>query len=101
MLFLQHSVRRLFDGNAKWFLASRLNTNARECGKHVSRVREKPKGGKRGIVRRDTQIKVSQTIAFLLRHGGVASGLPMRKDGYVAVDDLVSSASWCLVPDTG
>jgi RNA:NAD 2'-phosphotransferase (TPT1/KptA family) len=99
-MFLQHRVRQLLNGNgnAKRLLASRLNTNM--YSKDVSKVRQKPKGGEWGIVRRDAQIKISQTVAFLLRHGGETSGLPMRKDGYVAVDDLVSSTS-CSALDMG
>lgn len=33
---------------------------------------------------------ISRSISWLLQHGAESEGLPMRKDGYVPVKDLVS-----------
>lgn len=36
-------------------------------------------------------MRLSKTLAYLLRHGAEKEGLPMRRDGYVKVHDLVRS----------
>lgn len=44
----------------------------------------------RGMDKDPLEVRVSKTLSWLLRHGAQGEGLPMRKDGYVKVTDLVS-----------
>ncbi|EDR05123.1 uncharacterized protein LACBIDRAFT_153942, partial [Laccaria bicolor S238N-H82] len=37
------------------------------------------------------EVRVSKTLSYLLRHGAQGEGLPMRKDGYVKVADLLQN----------
>lgn len=46
----------------------------------------------RGLPKDSPDVRYSKTIAYLLRHGAEKEGLPMRRDGYVKVHDLVSGA---------
>lgn len=48
----------------------------------------------RGLPQDDADVRYSKTLAYLLRHGAEKHGLPMRRDGFVAVKDLVSSSSF-------
>ncbi|KAJ9115123.1 hypothetical protein QFC22_005453 [Naganishia vaughanmartiniae] len=43
----------------------------------------------RGLPQDDTDVRFSKTLAYLLRHGAEKHGLPMRKDGFVRVSDLL------------
>ncbi|PBL02807.1 hypothetical protein ARMGADRAFT_1050357 [Armillaria gallica] len=36
-----------------------------------------------------TRVQISKTMSYLLRHGAVQEGMPMRSDGYVRVNDLL------------
>ncbi|KAH6916291.1 KptA family-domain-containing protein [Coprinopsis sp. MPI-PUGE-AT-0042] len=49
------------------------------------------KGGAklRGLEKDSPDVRISKTLSWLLRHGATGEGLPMRKDGYVKVDDLL------------
>ncbi|KAJ3293742.1 tRNA 2'-phosphotransferase 1 [Rhizoclosmatium sp. JEL0117] len=38
---------------------------------------------------RAPEVQFSKTLSFILRHGAVKEGIPMRSDGYVRVDDLL------------
>lgn len=38
-------------------------------------------------------VAISKALSFILRHGAIKEGLPMRPDGYANVQDLVSSPS--------
>lgn len=44
----------------------------------------------RGLPKDSTDVRVSKTLSWLLRHGAKEEGLAMRPDGYVEVTDLVS-----------
>ena len=44
----------------------------------------------RGLPKDSVDVRLSKTLAYLLRHGAEKEGLPMRQDGYVKVQDLVS-----------
>ncbi|KAI9027841.1 phosphotransferase KptA/Tpt1 [Hyaloraphidium curvatum] len=35
-------------------------------------------------------VKLSKSLSYVLRHGAQKEGIPMRKDGYVKVDDLLA-----------
>jgi 2'-phosphotransferase len=54
------------------------------------------KGGAklRGLEKDSADVRISKTLSWLLRHGATGEGLPMRKDGYVKVDDLVSASGY-------
>lgn len=43
----------------------------------------------RGLEKDSPEVRLSKTFSWLLRHGAQGEGLPMRKDGYVKVTDLV------------
>ncbi|GHJ84625.1 hypothetical protein NliqN6_1027 [Naganishia liquefaciens] len=43
----------------------------------------------RGLEKNDEDVRYSKTLAYLLRHGAEKQGLPMRKDGYVRVVDIL------------
>ncbi|KAJ9103359.1 hypothetical protein QFC19_004458 [Naganishia cerealis] len=43
----------------------------------------------RGLEKDDADVRYSKTLAYLLRHGAEKQGLPMRKDGYVRVVDIL------------
>lgn len=51
----------------------------------------------RGLPRDSVEVRTSKTLSWILRHGAKSEGLAMRPDGYVRVDDLVSSTSGVLV----
>lgn len=65
----------------------------------------------RGLPKDSPDVRLSKTLAYLLRHGAEKEGLPMRRDGYVKVHDLVrpdvrrmpilsltsSSSSWLTI----
>ena len=48
-------------------------------------------GGKplRGRPKDSPEVRLSKTLAWILRHGAKSEGLYMRPDGYVRVSDLV------------
>lgn len=48
----------------------------------------------RGRPRDQEDVRISKTLSWLLRHGAKSEGLNMRPDGYVRVQDLVSSARY-------
>jgi len=43
----------------------------------------------RGLDKDPPEVRVSKTLSWLLRHGAQGEGLPIRKDGYVKVADLL------------
>jgi hypothetical protein len=43
------------------------------------------------------RIRLSKILSWLLRHGAEKQNLPMRKDGYVCVQDLVRESSKCVI----
>ncbi|KAJ9104580.1 hypothetical protein QFC21_002078 [Naganishia friedmannii] len=43
----------------------------------------------RGLPQDEPDVRFSKTLAYLLRHGAEKHGLPMRKDGFVRVSDLL------------
>jgi len=51
--------------------------------------RNKPGSKLRGQVSDSSEVRISKTLSWLLRHGAQSEGLKMRKDGYVKVDDLL------------
>jgi len=59
-----------------------------------------PGGGKlaggssklRGQTNDSPEVRLSKTLAWILRHGAKSEGLAMRPDGYIRVTHLVSSA---------
>ncbi|KAJ7663832.1 KptA family-domain-containing protein [Mycena polygramma] len=53
----------------------------------------RPWPGKRGAERGLEMTWVSRELAFLLRHGAKAAGLPIRSDGYVKVEALLGHRS--------
>ncbi|TFK25104.1 phosphotransferase KptA/Tpt1, partial [Coprinopsis marcescibilis] len=52
----------------------------------------KPSGGAklRGMERDSPEVRVSKTLSWLLRHGAANEGLPIRKDGFIKVDDVLN-----------
>lgn len=48
-----------------------------------------PGGRLRGQDHDPPGVRISKTLAWLLRHGAQGEGLKIRTDGYVKVDDLV------------
>lgn len=44
----------------------------------------------RGLPTDDVDVRLSKTLAYLLRHGADKSDLPIRTDGFVKVSDLLS-----------
>jgi 2'-phosphotransferase len=51
----------------------------------------------RGLEKDDADVRYSKTLAYLLRHGAEKQGLPMRKDGYVRVIDIVSLSKFLQI----
>lgn len=51
----------------------------------------------RGRPRDQEDVRISKTLSWLLRHGAKSEGLNMRPDGYVRVQDLVSSARYAYL----
>lgn len=45
----------------------------------------------RGRPSDNPEVRLSKTVSWILRHGAEQEGLKLREDGYVRVDDLVSS----------
>ena len=45
----------------------------------------------RGLKTDEKDVRTSKTLSWILRHGSSSLGLPMRADGYVKVEELVSS----------
>ncbi|KAF5316303.1 hypothetical protein D9619_006550 [Psilocybe cf. subviscida] len=45
----------------------------------------------RGLEKDSPEVRLSKTFSWLLRHGAQGEGLPMRKDGYVKVTDLLEN----------
>ncbi|KDR67620.1 hypothetical protein GALMADRAFT_257845 [Galerina marginata CBS 339.88] len=43
----------------------------------------------RGFDKDPPEVRISKTLSWLLRHGAQGEGLPMRKDGYVKIVDLI------------
>ena len=48
-------------------------------------------GGKplRGLPKDASDVRISKTLSWILRHGAKSEGLFMHPDGYVRVNDLV------------
>lgn len=40
---------------------------------------------------KNTLVRISKTLSYVLRHGAQTENLQMREDGYVKVDELVST----------
>ena len=45
----------------------------------------------RGFKTEDPAVRMSKTLSWILRHGSESLKLPMRPDGFVRVDEIVSS----------
>lgn len=53
-------------------------------------ARKQPKNvQKRGSPRNSPETRTSKTMSWILRHGALQEGVPMRGDGFVLVTDLV------------
>jgi len=50
---------------------------------------EVPRPKLRGLDKDSEEVRYSKTLAYMLRHGAEKERLPMRKDGYVRVVDMV------------
>lgn len=61
----------------------------KEARKAVQKPSSKLKGNPKDV----EDVRISKTIAWILRHGAKAEGMYMREDGYVKVEDLVSKAA--------
>jgi len=48
-------------------------------------------GGRRGGRHNDPDVELSKTLSYILRHGAQREGLAIRSDGFVKLDDLVST----------
>jgi hypothetical protein len=59
-----------------------------------------PEGGKSWKLPDARDIRVSRIMFWLLRHGAERQGLPMRPDGYVRVQDLVSFLVYMIWKDS-
>lgn len=71
------NVQSTQTGNNKPGGSTRESANPRGVGKL------------RGQERDSSEVRVSKTLSWLLRHGAKGEGLPLRPDGYVNVTDLV------------
>ena len=49
----------------------------------------KPGSKLRGLPHDSSEVRISKTLSWLLRHAAQRQGLKIRNDGYVKVDDLV------------
>jgi hypothetical protein len=54
---------------------------------------EVPRPKLRGLDKDSEEVRYSKTLAYMLRHGAEKERLPMRKDGYVRVVDMVRELS--------
>lgn len=46
----------------------------------------------RGRDRDSPRVRFSKTLSWILRHGAMSEGIPMRPDGFVKVEDIVGIA---------
>lgn len=53
---------------------------------------QQPSGKLKGNPRDDPRTRLSKTLSFVLRHGAEKEGIPIRPDGFVLVNDLVSES---------
>jgi len=56
----------------------------------VTPAASQPQPKLRGLDKDSEEVRYSKTLAYMLRHGAEKERLPMRKDGYVRVVDMVS-----------
>ena len=88
-------VRQVLDGGTRQLLTSRLANGTRYKTNYgyptLDEFHRKLPKSKRIRPVEEAKTRISKTLSALLRHGDRLGQLPMRKDGYVAVKDLVSS----------
>lgn len=82
-------MQRLPGPCSAYILYRQLSTTATLFATPKRRPRKGYRGEEKGHGPDITRVQISKTMSYLLRHGAVQEGMPMRSDGYVRVNDLV------------
>lgn len=69
-----------------------MNEYPTQTKRKDKKSQQQPSGKLRGNPRDDPKTRLSKTLSFVLRHGAEKEGIPIRPDGFVLVNDLVSES---------
>lgn len=73
----------------------RVSKKAKQRDKFAIKLEAERPSKKRTNATPISTLVISKSISWLLRHGAVSEGLPMRPDGYVPVEDLLRHPKLC------
>jgi len=86
------------------FITSRLITTSRilqkmsrQYNRSNKNTHDRPRQGRRED---NPTVALSKQLSWILRHGLEKSGLQVRTDGYVKLDELIFPPSYLVFPDS-
>jgi len=68
-----------------------MDEHPKQTKQKDKKSRQQPSAKLRGSPRDDPKTRLSKTLSYVLRHGAENEGIPIRPDGFVLVNDLLSS----------